>query len=497
MQPYIHKQTPISPLITFRILFGALMMWGGLRFVWNGWIEKLYLEPRFFFKFYGFEWVQPLGKTGMYLLFGVVIVSSFCIALGLFYRIAAIVFFLSFTYIELIDATNYLNHYYLVCLFAFLLIFLPANRAFSLDVWRKPQLKLKTVPAWCINILILQLTIVYTCAGIAKLNSDWLFRAMPLAVWLPEHTDLPVLGYFFQFKETAYVFSWIGALYDLTIAYFLMFSSTRVLAYVVVIVFHGLTYLLFNIGLFPLIMVFSTLVFFPSDFHNRLLGLLGFERRGAEAQRNFKRRDGEVESFFGDEQGDKEVQRKISGKLANNCKFWQRLERYKRWTANGGRQTNPNTIINPNTQIQFLLTIYILIQLLLPFRHYLYNGNVLWTEEGYRFSWRVMLVEKVGQVRFFVEDEETQRKTEIINGRHLTLFQEKQMSVQPDFILQFAHFLAEEYKTRHGMKNPVVTVDAHVALNGRTSQQFIDPNVNLAAIEEGFEKKNWILPFDR
>ncbi len=465
-------------------------MWGSLRFVWKGWIEKLYLEPQFFFKFYGFEWVKPLGETGMYLLFGVAIVSALFMALGLFYRLAAIAFFLSFTYIELIDATNYLNHYYLVCLFAFLLIFLPANRAFSLDVWRKPQLKLNTVPAWCINILILQLTIVYTCAGIAKLNSDWLFRAMPLAVWLPEHTDLPVLGYFFQFKETAYLFSWVGALYDLTIAYFLMYTPTRPLAYIAVIVFHGLTYMLFNIGLFPLIMVLSTLVFFPANFHDKLLGWIGFERR-----------DGEMESFL--EHGGMEARRNDSENLDNSWKLCQRL---KRWVVNDKKQAN--TITNSNTYRRFsktslqtltqiLLATYLLLQLFLPFRHHLYAGNVMWTEEGYRFAWRVMLVEKVGQVRFFVADEETQRKTEIINGRHLTLYQEKQMSIQPDFILQFAHFLADEYKTHHGMKNPVVTVDAHVALNGRTSQQFIDPNVNLASIEDGFGKKNWILPFRR
>ncbi|MGB1243734.1 MAG: HTTM domain-containing protein, partial [Chitinophagales bacterium] len=209
---------------------------------------------------------------------------------------------------------------------------------------------------------------------------------------------------------TAYLFSWMGAFYDLTIAYFLMSSTTRPLAYFVVIVFHGLTYLLFNIGLFPLIMIFSTLVFFPSRFHDKFFGRWTTDGR-----------------------------RLINGneELANNFQFWQRLKQAKHKITT------------------ILLAAYILLQIFLPFRHHLYNGNVLWTEEGYRFSWRVMLVEKVGQVRFFVEDEETQRKTEIINGRHLTLFQEKQMSVQPDFILQFAHFLAEEYKTRHGMKNPV------------------------------------------
>ena len=105
------------------------MLVGIVRFALNGWMDRLYVEPDFFFKFYGFEWVQPLGELGMYSLFFIAGLSAGLIMLGLFYRIATVVFFLSFTYIELIDVTNYLNHYYLVCLLAFLLIFLPANRA--------------------------------------------------------------------------------------------------------------------------------------------------------------------------------------------------------------------------------------------------------------------------------------------------------------------------------------------------------------------------------
>ena len=96
-----------------------------------------------FLSFYGFEWIQPFGKWGMYLLFSLIALSAMCIMLGFLYRLATILFFLSFSYSELIDATNYLNHYYLVCLLAFLLIFLPANRAYSIDVWRKPKIKKK------------------------------------------------------------------------------------------------------------------------------------------------------------------------------------------------------------------------------------------------------------------------------------------------------------------------------------------------------------------
>ena len=440
LEKLINQSKDIAPLITFRVLFGALMMFGAIRFMMNGWIERLYVEPQFFFKFYGFEWVEPLGETGMYLLFGLIALSAGLVMLGLFYRIAIITFFLTFTYVELIDATNYLNHYYLVCLLSLIMIFLPANRAFSLDVWLRPSLKRTQVPAWTINILILQLTIVYTFAGIAKLNPDWLFRAMPLSIWLPEHTDFPIIGDLFQYSWVAYAFSWGGAIYDLSIAFFLMHRKTRTWAYLAVIGFHLMTNMLFNIGLFPMIMISSTLIFFPANVHHRWLKWLGYK--------------------------------------SENGTNWQ--PKFFLWK-----------FIKP------VFCIYLAIQLFLPIRYALYPSQLLWAEEGYRFSWRVMLVEKNGLTTFFVHDPRTGRKVEITNRDYLTLFQEKQMSIQPDFILQFAHFLEKEYQEKYQIENPIVTVESHVALNGRLSRQFIDPNVNLATIDDGFETKNWVLPFKR
>ncbi len=434
----LSKKTAIAPLLTFRILFGAVMLFGALRFVHAGWVEKLYLTPRFFFKFYGFEWVQPLGEMGMYVLFGVVILSSFLVMIGCFYRVAIITFFLAFTYIELIDASNYLNHYYLVCLLAFILIFLPANRAFSVDAWWRPKMKTDVIPAWCIYIIMVQLSIVYTYAGIAKLNPDWLFRAMPLSAWLPEHPHLPIIGTALTFKTTAFIFSWLGALYDLSIAYFLWYKRTRVIAYLAVVLFHLMTGVLFNIGLFPLIMISSTLIFFSGDFHERLLGIIGYRPYKKEAT--------------------------LSPIFARFAKIGFRF--------------------------------FILLQFVLPLRHHLYPGNVLWTEEGYRFSWRVMLVEKSGQAIFYVKDSATGRQTEIINGKYLTPFQEKQMSIQPDFMLQFAHFLKEEYESNYQYQNPIITVNAFVALNGRASEQLIDPTVNLAKTPAGLMPKKWILKHD-
>ena len=89
----LFRPIDIAPLITFRILFGALMIFGNIRFMMNGWVEKLYFEPQFFFKYYGFGWVQPLSELGMYFVFTLIIISAFCIMVGLFYRIATVFFF--------------------------------------------------------------------------------------------------------------------------------------------------------------------------------------------------------------------------------------------------------------------------------------------------------------------------------------------------------------------------------------------------------------------
>ncbi|MEO0471101.1 MAG: HTTM domain-containing protein [Bacteroidota bacterium] len=436
----------IAALASFRILFGGLMCFGALRFMWEGWIEKLYVAPRFFFKFYGFEWVEPLGESGMYLVYLLIALSAAGIMLGFLYRISATVFFISFTYVELLDATNYLNHYYLVCLLAFYLIFLPAHQAFSLDVRRKAVPSRREVPAWCIHLIMLQLGLVYFYAGVAKLNADWLFRAMPMAAWLPEHTDLPLLGYFFQFWETAFIFSWVGACYDLTVAFFLLWNRTRIWAYLVVVAFHLMTHLLFNIGLFPFIMIFSTLIFFPGNMHRIVL-----------------------EKLFGS-QG--QTKTKDSSRIVV-------------------RESALPSLLRP--VLQYGIAFLLLFQFLFPLRHFLYQSDVMWSEEGYRFSWRVMLVEKHGLATFTIEDPATGRKNEIINNTYLTTFQEKQMSIQPDFMLQYAHFLAREYEQKHGFHNPIVKVDAHVALNGRSSRRFIDPDINLNGIQDDFLPKKWIL----
>ena len=184
IQHFLFRTTSIAPLASFRILFGAMLLFSSVRFVAKGWVNTLYIQPKFFFAYQGFEFVKPLQGNGMYVVFAVMILAACCIMLGLFYRIASILFFISFTYVELLDKTNYLNHYYFVSIVSLIIFFLPANKYASLDVKWQITNQVDYIPMWFIFILQLQIGIVYFFAGIAKINPDWLLHAQPLTIWL-------------------------------------------------------------------------------------------------------------------------------------------------------------------------------------------------------------------------------------------------------------------------------------------------------------------------
>ncbi len=436
---YINKKQKAATLAAFRILFGVLMLTSLIRFLTKGWVQKLYIDPTFHFKYYGFSWVQTLEEY-TYLLFVIAILACIGIILGFKYRLSIILFFLSFTYIELIDKTTYLNHYYFVSVLSFILCFLPLNIYFSLDAYLKKE-SYNSVPKWTIDVIKLLLGIVYFYAGLAKLNSDWLFRAQPLKTWLSTKTNFPIIGQFMNDTWFHYTMSWSGAIYDLTIPFLLCIRKTRPFAFVVVVIFHIFTRVLFNIGMFPYIMIVATTIFFNENFHQKFIEILSaiFKIKNAKFTNN----------FF-------------------NPKYYKKTF--------------------------YVLVIFIIIQLILPFRYLLYPGELFWTEEGYRFSWRVMLVEKAGESKFTVVDYNTGNSFLVNNCRFLNVFQEKEMNTQPDFILEFAHYLGEYYKKELNHQNIGVFVETYVSLNARLSKPLINPNVDLLKVKESFKHKDWILP---
>ena len=270
LNSYLKKDSDSMPLAVFRIAYGFLMFISILRF-WNkGWIEELYLAPSFHFSYFGFEWVKPLGEF-TYLVFFICGLSSLFVGLGFKYRWSIVVFFLSFTYIELMDKTTYLNHYYFISISSFLMIFLPANARLSIDNFKSGKFY-QNVPKWTLDALKLLISIVYIYAGIAKINADWLFRAMPLKIWLPSKYDLPLIGdSLLQSEFIHYLMSWGGMCYDLLIPFLLLNKRTRGFGFLLVVFFHAFTKVLFPIGMFPYIMIASALVFFDANFHKKVV----------------------------------------------------------------------------------------------------------------------------------------------------------------------------------------------------------------------------------
>ena len=460
---YLKKTTSSSSLSFFRFLFGLIMFISIIRFFLKGWIYDFYINPDFQFTYYGFEWVSTLGNF-TYLLFFICSLSALFVCIGYRYRISIIIFFLSFTYIELMDKTYYLNHYYFVSILSFLLIFLPANASFSIDSVLSKK-RYKTVPKWTVDCIKILLSIVYIYAGIAKINSDWLINAQPIQIWMQSKFDFTFLNInfgetLFQKKWFYYFMSWAGMIYDISIPLLLFFSRTRTTAFFLVVVFHLLTVVLFPIGMFPYIMITSSLIFFSARFHDNIVSKISSILYLINNKINF---------------------------LKQNILI-KEIKEY-------------NIIYKKPTM--FIIMVFFVIQLLFPFRYLFYPGELFWHEQGYRFSWRVMLMDKVGNASFKIHNPNNNNEKVIeSNLFFLTDYQEKQMSFQPDMILEYAHFLGDYYKNTDINNDGVIDfdddihvyADVFVSLNGRINQRLINPKFNLYSEKESFKNKKWILP---
>ena len=441
---------PISPysVAAFRVVFGLLGLAATVRFASRGWISELYLEPAYHFSYYGFGWIQPWPGWGMYLHFVLLGLASLGVALGFRYRLSITAFLLLFTFVELLDRANYLNHYYLLSLLSLLMIFLPLNRVASLDSRKKSVSETApTIPRATLWLLMAQVGLVYFFAGIAKLNPDWLFQAQPLRIWLYNAAGAPLIGLWLREAWVAYALSWGGMLFDLTIVGWLLCRKSRPWAYGVLLVFHLVTALLFpSLGMFPWIMIGATLIFFKPDWPLRLARHL----------------------------------RPAFGRPA---------------TPNGIAESIPTSRKLPwmTKAAIWLGAVFLLVQVAMPLRHFAYPGNVRWTEEGYLFSWRVMLTEKTGQVQFRVTAIDGSGDERLVYPEeYLTPGQVERMAYQPDLILATAHIIRDDYAAR-GHHRAEVRADAWVAYNGRQAARLIDPTVDLADIRPGPGPKSWVM----
>lgn len=490
-----------SFLTYFRIVFGGIMLWETWRFIKYDWVAHYFSGKDFYFTYWPFDFLQPWPQDWMYVHLVVMGIFAGFILLGFLYRISAIVFFLMITYIFLLEQARYLNHLYLVCLVSFLMIFLPANRYFSVDALLRPSINSPTVPAWSWWLLRFQIAVPMLFGGIAKLNSDWL-QGEPLRAWLAVSTDFPLLGQFFTNEILVRMMVYGSLLVDLLFIFYMLHRRTRLFGFILVLVFHLLNARLFEIGIFPWFMIAATLIYFAPDWPKRVLqgitqgpgdrwaalalGMGGGFLVGGLLPRGFEL----VPAVIG----------AISGAVV--AYHWDEpfLKSGRTEGNNGHDSSEPGTniggLIRGQKWTLALLGLWVGFQVLVPLRHLAIPGLVHWTEEGHNFSWHMKLRDKSSEGFFIVTDPSTRQHWVVDPREHLTSWQVFKMTSRPDMIVQFAHHL-EELARAEGRGDVEVRAQVVASLNGRPAQNLVDPNVDLTRVSRPwFGHAGWIVPLE-
>ena len=430
---FLFKPVDNSPLVLFRAIFGLLITleaWGAIA---TGWVYSAFIEPRMTFPFIDFSWLQPLPGYGMYFYFLLMGSFGIMVMLGYRYRVAMAGYAVMWSMVYLMQKTHYNNHYYLLMLLCFLMCFLPAHRYFSLDARRNPSIKSLTCPNWCVFIFIAQIGIVYTYAGIAKINEDWLQTAS-IKMLLAGKQNYWLVGKMLQERWVHWFIAVGGMLFDLLITPLLLWKKTRRYAFGASVFFHLFNSAIFQVGIFPYLGIAFCIFFFPPETIRRIF---------------FKNR----------------MPASLSASYV------------------------------PHKPLMAGIALWLLVQVTLPSRHWLFDSNVHWTEEGHRLSWRMMLRAKGGYVDFKVVYPHTQDTVLVDKSNYLTPKQQRTIATRPDMCWQFVQHLKKEL----GGDAPVeIYAIGKVSLNGRTPAPLYNPERNLAEVKwYRFKKSDWLLPLEQ
>lgn len=406
-------------LRVFRAALGVLLAGALVRLHLTGWTAPLFLEPDFRFSYEAFSVLPPIPRALVPVSLTIKTLGALVLGFsnGALRRVGGLVFLLCFGWLKLFDVTNYLNHDYLAFLLGALLTLLPLDGA--------------TVPRWALWLVRFQVGVVYVHAGLAKVNTDWLLHAWPLETWFAANRGLPVLGSLLALPFAPLVAAWAACLYDCTIPFWLLNRRTRPFAFAVLLVFHGTTHALFDIGIFPFIMTLAATVFFEPSWPARF------------------------------------------GLVLRRSATWRPLSK----------------------PIVALLCGYVAFQALFPLRSHLIGDDVLWDEQGMRWSWKVMLREKNGSIAYRVRVRGEAREWQVDPMDVVTPRQSNEMSGQPDLIVALGRHIGRQMEQKLG-KPVEVFVDALVSLNGRPPARLFKPDVDVMTLE-GWDLRPALLPSPR
>jgi vitamin K-dependent gamma-carboxylase len=425
-------------MAVFRIAFGVAVTVNSVRYI-TEFVHEYYIEPEFHFSYGRLDFVEPLPGSGMYAVYGAMAATGIMIAIGWSYRIAAWSFFVLTTYVFLIDSTYYQNHEYLISLLALMLALLPAQARWSLDARRRPERSSNTVAAWNVWLLRFQIGVPYFFGGVAKINTDWL-HGEPLRIWLANRSGVPAIHAVLTNETVVWMMTYGALALDLSVVWLLLYRRTRLPAFVIVTCFHVMNAWLFGLHIFPWLMIGATTIYFapawPEQLGRRLFVLTGRFGRARE------------------------------------------------------RPEAPVTLAAPShPALVAFFAVWVVIQVVVPLRHYITPGPASWTEAGHRFAWHMRLRHKVGTATFEVT---TDDRTWVVDLHDFLSDKQARLLVgNPERLAQFARHLSDEYGEAQ------VRVETAISLNTRQPQPIVDSSIDLASQRlPWWRTPPWVVPLE-
>lgn len=441
---FLYRPVDVAPLAVFRILMGILMSAEGFGAIMTGWVKTNYVDVPFTFNFIGFDFLQVLVGPQAYAVYFALGIAGLGIAFGYRYRWSVGIYTVLWAAVYFGQKSSYNNHYYLLLLMCVLLWIVPAHRAVSADVKSGRVDRAEAVPYWSKWIFKILLLIVYIYAAIAKLYPDWI-SGKAVEIFLSSRTDYPLLGPLCDKQWFILLIAYGGIAFDFLVVPALWWRRTRKVAFAVSIGFHLFNSVVFQIGIFPYMMLICTVLYFDQALIRRL--------------------------FF------------------RRARVWQGVSDQLLYPAPFGKNSSPAG----RSLLEGFLFTFLAMNLLLPLRPFYFPGSPHWSEEGHRLSWHMMLRSKSGVVHFVIKDDKGLTVKTVYPQNELPYKLARSMATRPDLIWQYAQRLGDSYSEKTG-ETVRVYARSNVSLNGRPYRPMIDPDADLYAVKwSHFKPSPWVL----
>lgn len=330
----------------------------------------------------------------------------------------------------------------------------------SVDAWCN-QVEAK-VPFWNYFLLKFQFFVLYFIAGLKKSSSEWLYE------WQYSMTNLSFHWVFSPFRmvigselTNLLVVHWFAAIFDTTIAFFLIYKTSRPIATLFATAFHLMNSRLFNIGMFPWVCLVELPLFYEKNWPRTLW-------------RKLKCSTSSVEKMRADER-----------MLTNDVNVTTKRTLRERFTT-------------------FLVLIYCCLQLFLPFSHFITKGYNNWVNGIYGYSFDMMMQQwHPSLISVKIVDNGNQKQHFI---EPLAFTDTYRWTQYPDMAYQYAQCINEKLKADFhenpksvlSSANISIYFDIWCSLNGRFQQRIYNPKVDLVKSDwHPFHKPSFTLPLLR